>query len=85
MDMMEDRNSKLPGPPLLVQIMAVSETIEHNVSRTYKLRLSDGSRIYYAAARAASPVYDLGFFNMELGYKVRQNQVPVSTVCDVIE
>ncbi len=78
-----DGNSQLSGSPLLVQIMAVSETIEHNVSRTYKLRLSDGSRIYDAVARAASPIYDLGFFNMELGYKVRQNQAPSSTVYDV--
>ncbi|KJA26718.1 hypothetical protein HYPSUDRAFT_198529 [Hypholoma sublateritium FD-334 SS-4] len=66
----------LQGPPLLVQVVAVTEVIRPNKPRIHKLKLSDGESIINAVAFGASVNDNIGFYNLQLGYKVGQIHLP---------
>ncbi len=65
----------LSGPPLLVQIVAVTEVLRPRKSRLYKLTLWDGLRVIKAMAIAPTPHCKLGFYDFDLGYKVSKSYI----------
>ncbi len=61
---------RLRGPPLLVQIVSVTEILRPKKLRLYKLTLWDGMRLIKAMAFAPTPYCKLGLYDLDLGYKV---------------
>lgn len=61
---------RLRGPPILVQIVAVTEFVRRNKPRVHRLKLSDGHIIVHAVAYASTLGHNLSFYNLHLGYKV---------------
>lgn len=77
---------RLSGPPPLVQIVAVTEIVHPPKSRLYKLKLSDGERVVSAVAYAPSASSNLGFYDLQLGYKVcRSHSIPTNFVMKFCE
>ncbi len=65
----------LQGPPLLVQVIAVSEIIRPNRRPTVKLKLSDGENSIYAIVHPSLLASrHMDFDSLRLGYKVRNFQ-----------
>lgn len=61
----------LQGPPLLVQVVALTEVIRPHKPWGFKFKLSDGENVVNAFANAPlSSNSLLDFDNLELGYKV---------------
>lgn len=58
------------GPPLLVQVVALTEVARPHKPRGLKFKLSDGERVIDAYANAALSSGDLDFNSIELGSKV---------------
>ncbi len=64
---------RLMGPPLLVQIVAVSEFMRPKKPRVHRLKLSDGNTLVHAVAYASVLGHNLSFYNLHLGYKVSES------------
>ena len=64
---------RLIGPPLLVQIVSVTEIIRPNRPRVHKLKLTDGDNSINAIACVSSLGHNLSFYNLHIGYKVSQS------------
>lgn len=73
------QNGYLQGPPLLVQVIAVTEIIRPNRSSVFRLKLSDGERAVDATIRPSLLASrDIEFNNLNLGYKVSTALKPPS-------
>lgn len=67
----------LLGPPLLVQVVALTEVSRPHKPRGLKFRLSDGDRVIDAFANAVRSSGDLDFNRLNLGSKVSKKNQPV--------
>ena len=74
-----DGRRRLPAQSLLVQIVAVTETREAN-NRVFNLKLSDGDTVVDAIAFGLSSSCDIGFYELELGFKVSHNYISAATM-----
>lgn len=73
---------RLQGPPLMVQVLAVTQTVQLHKLRMHKLKLSDGESVVNAVAFAPCSNCNLGLYYFQRGYnKVSQSHLHPGRRC----
>ena len=67
---------KLKGPPLQVQVIALTEVVRPDKPRRFKFKLFDGEKVMDAYANVTPLSIDLDFDSIKLGSKVSKDSTP---------